>query len=377
VRYLLAVFAVLHGICHLPGFAVSWRLMTVPEQPYRTSILGGRLDLGDAGIRVWGLVWLALAAAFCVLAVGVWSRSSWWLGILPAVAGISVLCCIFALPEARLGLAANAIVVVLACADVRLAGGPLAVGHPGLEQLWRSAPVGSGAVFDPNSVPEAGRRYLQCEIAPGTPLAASARLRMHGEIKLGSWQPFRAEQVIVPRRGMIWAATVSMFGLPVHGADQVLDGTGQMDWKLFAIVPVAHSEGPATSRSGTGRLLGEMATWLPSALCGPSVGAGGVEWAPVDGRRSRLRLESFGEKIELTIAFDDNGHVSAFSFPRWGNPDGGPHRYVDFGVIVEEARSFSGYTVPTRIRAGWYYGSDRFATEGEFFHATIDNVEFK
>ena len=378
MRHALAVLTLIHGIGHLPGFAVSWRLLMTPELPHRTSILHGRLDLGDAGIRAWGLVWLALSVAFGVLAVGIWSRSSWWLGALTAVVGVSTLCCLFALPEARLGLAANAIVFVLACAAVRFPDGPPAVGHSGLEDLWRSAPAGSGAAFDPGTVPEAGKPYLAQAIAPGTLLAASVRLRMHGEIKLGSsWQPFQAEQVIVPRRGMIWAGTVSMFGIPVSGADQLLDGSGLLLWKLFDIVPVAHAEGTGTSRSGIGRLLGETAAWLPSVLCAAPVSGNRFEWTALDQHHIRLRLGAFGENVELTIELDGNGHVRAFSFPRWGNPDGEQHRYVDFGVVVEEERTFGGYSLPTRIRAGWYYGTDRFAKEGEFFRATIDSAEFK
>src|SRR5690242_2543957 len=119
MRYALAVLGLIHGIGHLPGFAVSWRLLTASELPYRTSILHGHLDLGDAGIRAWGLVWLALSVAFGVLAVGIWSRSSWWLGTLTAVVGISTLCCLLVHPEGRMGLAANGIVFVLACAAVR------------------------------------------------------------------------------------------------------------------------------------------------------------------------------------------------------------------------------------------------------------------
>jgi hypothetical protein len=354
MRHLLAVFTLVHGIGHLPGFAVSWRLLTTQELPYRTSILHGRL------------------------AVGIWSRSSWWLGALTTAVGISTLCCLFALPEARLGLAANAIVFVLTCAAVRFPDGPPAVGHSGLEDLWRSAPAGSGAAFDLGTVPEAGKPYLAQAIAPGTLLAASVRLRMHGEIKLGSsWQPFQAEQVIVPRRGMIWAGTVSMFGLPVRGSDQILDGSGLLLWKLLDIVPIAHAEGPDTSRSGIGRLLGETAAWLPSFVCAAPVRGSRVEWTAMDQHHIRLRLGAFGENVELTIELEDNGHVCAFSFPRWGNPDGKRHRYVDFGVVVEEERTFGGYLVPTRIRAGWYYGTDHFGSAGEFFHSTIDSAEFK
>jgi len=371
MRYLLVVFAVLHGICHLPGFAVNWRLMAMPELLFRTTILQGQVDLGETGIRVWGVIWLALAVAFAVLAVGVWSRASWWLLMAPVAVGFSALCCVLALPEARLGLAANLLLLALVCAAFRFPGGSPAVRHPGLERLWNSAPAGSGAVFDPNAVPEAGLAYLQHAVAPGTPLAAAVRLRMHGEIKLGRWHPFHAEQVIIPGRGMIWAANVSMFGLPVLGADQVLDGAGRMDWKILDTVPVMHAEGPDTSRSGAGRLMGEMAAWLPSALCN-----GGAEWLTADSEHSRFRLAWFGEKTELTVVFSPEGGVSAFWFPRWGNPDGGKARYIDFGVVVEQERTFGGYTLPSRVRAGWYYGTDRFA-ESDFFHATIDSAEFR
>lgn len=89
------------------------------------------------------------------------------LGTLTAVVGISTLCCLFALPETRLGLAANAIVFVLACAVVRFPDGPPAVGHSGLEELWRSAPAGTGVAFDPATVAEAGRPYLAQAISPG------------------------------------------------------------------------------------------------------------------------------------------------------------------------------------------------------------------
>lgn len=168
-----------------------------------------------------------------------------------------------------------------------------------------------------------------------------------------------------------------MFGLPVRGADQLLDGSGLLLWKLVDIVPIAHAEGPDTSRSGIDRLLCETAAWLPSVLCDTPVSENRVEWTPLDQHHIRLRLGAFGENVELTIELDGDGQVRAFAFPRWGNPDGARHRYVDFGVVVEEERTFGGYSVPTRIRAGWYYGTDRFANEGEFFRATINSAEFK
>ncbi|MEX0822043.1 MAG: hypothetical protein WD021_07845 [Rhodothermales bacterium] len=34
-----------------------------------------------------------------------------------------------------------------------------------------------------------------------------------------------------------------------------------------------------------------------------------------------------------------------------------------YGFEVEEERTFGGYTIPSRIRGGWWYGTDRFRDE--------------
>src|SRR2546425_12195908 len=81
-----------------------------------------------------------------------------------------------------------------------------------LDGLWTSVSA-SERVFRPGQLPglpEAAWRYLRHAIAPGTPLASAVRLRMHGEIKLGRWLPFTADQVIHWSHGMIWSATVQI-----------------------------------------------------------------------------------------------------------------------------------------------------------------------
>lgn len=241
------------------------------------------------------------------------------------------------------------------------------------QQLWTSAEP-SSRCFDPASVahlPESAQRYLRHAIAPGTLLASAVKLDMHGEIKLGSWREFTAEQVIHWRRGMIWAASVKMLGLPVTGFDRIIDGEGEMRWKLLGLIPVATGSGPQITRSALGRVEGES-VWLPSVLLLP-----GVIWSERDSTHPHFRLTVHGETAEIDLTTDRVGRLVSVKLPRWGNPDGGPHRYVDFGVIVEEERAFAGYTIPSRIRAGWYFGSDRYGPEGEFFRGVIDHAEFR
>ena len=55
MRFVLAAILVAHGIAHLVGLVVSWRLAVFAEMPYKTTVLAGRIDAGDMGIRVIGV----------------------------------------------------------------------------------------------------------------------------------------------------------------------------------------------------------------------------------------------------------------------------------------------------------------------------------
>jgi hypothetical protein len=74
MRFAFAFFLLIHGIAHLPGFVVPWRLATLTEMPYKTTLLNGAVDAGPVGARVIGLLWLlaglgvlVLSLALCVL----------------------------------------------------------------------------------------------------------------------------------------------------------------------------------------------------------------------------------------------------------------------------------------------------------------------
>ncbi len=101
--------------------------------------------------------------------------------------------------------------------------------QPSLDELWDFASTDEHRFdgVDLRRLPKVAQRYLEHSIAPGTPLASAVRLRMHGEIKLKSWHPFSAEQVIRWDRGMIWRASVRMHGIPIRGSDALVDCVGR------------------------------------------------------------------------------------------------------------------------------------------------------
>ncbi|MCP2727397.1 DUF6920 family protein [Limnofasciculus baicalensis] len=254
-----------------------------------------------------------------------------------------------------------------------------------LNTLWESA-TPTELVFNSDKLshlPEAAKRYLEHTIAPGTKLASAVRLKMHGEIKLKKWIPFKAEQVICWEHGFIWSATAWMNGLPIVGSDRVIDGVGAMQWKLLGLFPVMTASGADITRSAIGRLQSESVC-LPSVFCGDDVLWTSTESADLDSNLHSSFVVQ-GEKAELDFTIESakprlrqrTGCLKTFKLPRWGNPDGAEFRYVDFGGTLEEDRTFCGYTIPTRLRIGWYFGTERFESEGEFFRATIDDAIYR
>jgi hypothetical protein len=235
------------------------------------------------------------------------------------------------------------------------------------QRLVRPSPAAAFADAELDGLPDPVRRYLRAAIAPGTPLATAARLRMRGQIRLGRWVPFRAEELLAPHHGFHWAARAA--GM-VGGSDRYAGGQGQMRWRLLGLVPVMRAGGADLSRSAAGRVAGE-AMWVPTALL-PRFG---VDWSAADDHHltARWRIDTHDVALELVI--DDQGRLREGVFQRWGDPD----RTGSFGLHpcggeVTAHATFGGVSVPAAGRAGWFYGTDRWA-DGEFFRYRLASVE--
>lgn len=420
MRYFLAFFLLVHAVAHLVGFLVPWQLWQSAEMPYRTTIFGGRFDLGPKGILVYGAVWLLLAVGFAVVSLGVLWRANAWLAGLTLLVLVSLLFCLLGWPDTKVGLFANLLAIALASLLLRGSGDELALQNPALETLWQQNAGLSGSGLPSNGLPspalpqasslppesasaksisaapepvppEAAQRLLQflgVSNAAQTPANPSGphphravRLRMEGEIKLGRWFPFQAEQVITHDGQFVWAATVSVFGLPIVGSDQLLrsgsnrdndPAEGSMAWMLFDLLPVAVASGPDVTRSAWGRLHGERAVWLPSSLRTEP-----VTWLPAPSGQALAELRNGPATSQLRLPIDQAGKPAAMELNRWGNPNGPNFQLERFGAEFLEWSQVQGYRIPAKIRAGWFFGTPRYQAEGEFFRATITKATFR
>lgn len=223
--------------------------------------------------------------------------------------------------------------------------------------------------FDPGQVaqvPEPARRWLEHAIRPGTPLATTAHLTMHGWIRLGSWRPFEADQDIAPGDSFTWSARSSLFGLPVTGADRYRAGTGTSHWRLAGVLPVRSGHGLDVTRSAAGRLAAES-VFVPTSLVG-------ADW--VDTGRDSVAFSQVIDGVEhvVELAVSPTGELRRVRLARWGDPDGRGYRRHTFLVIVDRELSVSGLRLPGSLRGRWASSTD---DAGDFYRAQIDTATFR
>jgi len=234
---------------------------------------------------------------------------------------------------------------------------------------WQTPPAFHPSMTD--GLPAPARRYLRHTFAPGAPLYRSARLSMHGSIRLqpgSAALPMQAEQVLAPPYGFVWKAVAGTWRMWFRGFDRYDRGDGSMRWWLYGVLPIVSASGPDVTRSAAGRLGGE-AVFVPALL----LPANGASWEAVDDDRARVTLAVGDETVSSVLTVDAEGRLQTVVLRRW-RTDGDEPGYDRFVVDrFGEERTTNGVTIPTRFRAGWRLGDpDAFP----FFHAAIDSIQF-
>ncbi len=238
-----------------------------------------------------------------------------------------------------------------------------------------AAPDPSPATFAADrlaALPDVARRALVRALAPGVSVSRVVLLEMEGEIKLRSWVPFRARQVLRAGEGFVWEASAGRGPVRFRGGDVLWRGHGSLDFRLWGIVPVARASGPDVDMSAAGRLAAETVAWAPQAL----LPAFGTRWRRQDNTTATVAVPVGSDTIEVTVAIDADGLIESLVTRRWGDPDStGMFTAIPFGGAVDEHADIDGITIASSGRVGWWWGTDRQA-EGEFFRYRVTDARF-
>ncbi len=252
---------------------------------------------------------------------------------------------------------------------------------------WHSLSTGEGGlsaaesdenIFSPRMIedlPPAAKRYLRHAILPGTPLVDRVQLKMSGTLRREGrqeWIPFEAEEVLAGGRGLVWKAKLKMGEDSwLDGAEYYFKGKGQIRFFRHRFIPSIDESSLVVDRSMAGRVLIES-IWLPSVFL-PQRGA---RWENMDNLRSRVTLSIDDLSSTISMVMEEDGQLREAVIPRY---HGSEDRKVEkaewrpFGIVVDEEKTFTGFRIPTKIRAGWRYGT---AGHTEVLRAEIKEVAF-
>ncbi len=351
MKLFLFALLVAHGIAHLVGFVVPWRLLASADMPYKTTILAGRIDVGANGIRLVGVLWLLVGAMTMGAAIA-W-RLDWPdpMALTAAALLLSLPLCIVEWPLTKIGLAVDVVLLVALPVIAQdawnqqsvLAMKQLDVG--GLESVGPFAPR-----LDDLPAPVA--RYFRHVLPRGVRNIASVELTQTGEMLVGNaWRPLRARQrYITNPPGFVWDARITMAPLiAVNVRDMYARGSGSMRAKALGIAPIVNQAGAAELDAGALHRYFAEAVWFPTALLpGPQ-----LTWSPLDDRRALATLHDRHTKVTLEFRFNDADDVAeVFARDRFAEHDG---RYEPRPWLVRcrNHQAFEGIRVPVDCEVEW------------------------
>lgn len=112
--YYAAAFIIFaHGLIHLIGVVVYWQLAVMNDNPYKTTLLRGRWDIGETGTRIFGLSWLVGTIGFIAAAAGMALRTDWWRPALIVITLGSLVITILDWDVAKIGAIVNLIILII------------------------------------------------------------------------------------------------------------------------------------------------------------------------------------------------------------------------------------------------------------------------
>jgi hypothetical protein len=114
LRLVAATALTVHGLLHYLGTAALWRLTDVQAYPYTTTVLDGRVDVGQTGVTVLGALWLLGGALYVSAGLAVALASRRTLPVLAGAAVVSGVLCLLGMPSTAPGATVDGVLLALA-----------------------------------------------------------------------------------------------------------------------------------------------------------------------------------------------------------------------------------------------------------------------
>lgn len=344
LKYLLIVLLSIHGLLHLIGFMSAYQLVKINQ-------------LNSVSSKTAGIAWMIAALLFSAATIQyVTKKEYWWMFALVAVI-ISQTLIILYWKDARFGTIANFVLLVpliLAFAHWKFT----TTYHKEVRRFHSQNTPQPFVIVRTNMLhhlPVPVRRWLELSNIVGKPITQSAFLHQKGEMRTepnGKWIPFEAEQYTsVNKSAFIWRTEIqaSPF-LLLSGVDKYENGTGSMTMKLYNLIPVAQSIGPAIDQGSLLRYLAEIC-WMPSTALNQN-----IQWEQIDTASARATIQYGHTKVSGIFIFNPNGDFERFEADRYyikGKEEPRLEKWV-VSTVPGAFKLFDGVRIPYKSELTWH-----------------------
>ncbi|MFZ0548777.1 MAG: DUF6544 family protein [Candidatus Promineifilaceae bacterium] len=336
--FILVGIVMIHGLIHLLGFMAYWPLIEIAELSYKTTLLGGRWDIGQVGMRLFSVLWLVAGIGLVGALIGIIFGRDWWLPVMGAAVLLSLVICLLDWDNAWRG----AVLDLVALVPLLFVRGLQIQPEPFADYPQPSQPL--TAVSLPTDLPDPVARYYQAIMPDRLPVLDSAVITGHGNLRFaGITFPTRLRFIHQAGQGYRHYIEATLFGFPLLRVNErYLNGQAWME------LPVGLVENEPTINMAANLGLWGESIWLPSIYLTDAR----IRWQAIDDRSARL-IVPFGEEEDtFTVFFDsETGLMTSMEAMRYREAD--DEGKIPWQLDVLAWDDYQGIRVPSRSTATW------------------------
>ena len=356
LRILFLLLLIVHGLIHFLGFVKAFNL--APVQQLTNSIS-----------KFNGILWL-LSALLVIIAAFFFFLNCWYWWLLAVVGVIlSQYLIITAWSDAKVGIVANIIVLLVAVAG--------AAAWNFNEKYKQDVRRGMNECHEQQSLltendiellPSVVQQYIRYTGSLNKPKIESFQVEFKGRIRKeekSGWMQFTSEQhnfVKAAKRFFFMKAI--MKGLPVAGYHRYINGDASMDIRLFSIFRVQYQDGPQIDTAETVTLLNDMCCMAPATLIDKR-----IKWEQADSGKVKAVFTNNGISVTAWLYFNDKGELVNFtSEDRYADMGDGTMKRLRWSTPLGKYKMINGYMLPTFAKTIYAY------PEGDFCYGEFETV---
>jgi hypothetical protein len=336
--FILVGIVIIHGLIHLMGFVAYWPLSEIAELPYKTTLLGGRWEIGQAGMRLFSVLWLVAALGLVGASIGAITGQDWWLTLMGTAVILSLIICLLDWNNAWRGAVLDLVILVPLLLVWGLQIQPESFAdYPQSSQPMMTVPL-------PIDLPDPVARYYEAIMPGQLPVLESAVITGHGTLRF-SGVTFPARLRFTHRAGQDYRHYIeaTLFGLPLMKVNEsYLNGQARME------LPVGVIENePKIDMAANLGLWGES-IWLPSIFLTDSR----VRWEAIDDVSAQLIVPFGNDEDSFTVTFDpESGLIK--SMIAWRYREADDTEKTPWQLEILDWDEYQGIQAPSRSTVTW------------------------